>query len=141
MKAPVTNPGNPNSGHGHVYPRPDGAVARCGGPRLCHQCAEDQARQVQPVVSDDWPPIQPGSPVTEPCIAVPANFDGTEAEAVGLAVAGAVGAIQRERDLARAMLAEMVEKWPETSWAHDLDVKERAREVLDELGGAPGKTS
>lgn len=24
--------------HGHVTPRPDGVVARCGGPALCSQC-------------------------------------------------------------------------------------------------------
>lgn len=32
-----------NSGHGHVWPRPDGAKARCGGPGLCAQCSRDQA--------------------------------------------------------------------------------------------------
>lgn len=31
-------------GHGHVYPRKDGALARCGGPALCSQCARDLAR-------------------------------------------------------------------------------------------------
>lgn len=35
--------GHPNSGHGHVYPRPDGAKARCGGPALCSKCARDAA--------------------------------------------------------------------------------------------------
>ena len=38
-------PGNPNSGHGHVYPRPDGQRARCGGPRMCSVCAADLARK------------------------------------------------------------------------------------------------
>lgn len=32
-----------NTGHGHVWPRPDGSVARCGGPGLCPQCARDEA--------------------------------------------------------------------------------------------------
>jgi hypothetical protein len=36
----------PNSGHGHVYPRPDGAKARCGGPAICKDCALDQARMI-----------------------------------------------------------------------------------------------
>ena len=33
-----------NTGHGHVYPRPDGAKARCGGPSICSECARDYAR-------------------------------------------------------------------------------------------------
>jgi hypothetical protein len=32
-----------NTGHGHVWPRPDGLRARCGGPGLCAECATDQA--------------------------------------------------------------------------------------------------
>jgi len=35
---------NLNVGHGHVFPRPDGMKARCGGPSLCSQCARDYAR-------------------------------------------------------------------------------------------------
>lgn len=34
-----------NTGHGHVWPRPDGVKARCGGPGLCAQCSRDEARQ------------------------------------------------------------------------------------------------
>lgn len=34
-----------NVGHGHVYPRPDGVKARCGGPAICHVCAIDLARK------------------------------------------------------------------------------------------------
>lgn len=30
-----------NSGHGHAWPRPDGAKARCGGVVLCRECAAD----------------------------------------------------------------------------------------------------
>jgi hypothetical protein len=33
-----------NTGHGHVWPRPDGGRARCGGPGLCKPCAADAAR-------------------------------------------------------------------------------------------------
>lgn len=33
-----------NSGHGHVWPRPDGFKARCGGPTLCPQCRADQTK-------------------------------------------------------------------------------------------------
>ena len=30
-----------NSGHGHVWARPDGLKARCGGPALCDACKLD----------------------------------------------------------------------------------------------------
>ena len=32
-----------NTGHGHVWPRPDGVKARCGGPKMCPECARDYA--------------------------------------------------------------------------------------------------
>lgn len=32
-----------NEGHGHVWPRPDGVRARCGGPGICDVCSKDQA--------------------------------------------------------------------------------------------------
>ena len=34
---------NPNTGHGHVRPRPDGVKARCGGPLGCGVCARELA--------------------------------------------------------------------------------------------------
>lgn len=34
-----------DQGHGHVFPRPDGSRARCGGPRICGLCARDLARK------------------------------------------------------------------------------------------------
>jgi hypothetical protein len=37
----------PNEGHGHVYPRPDGVKARCGGPGICAACALDAERKRQ----------------------------------------------------------------------------------------------
>lgn len=40
-------PLNINSGHGHVFPRPDGVKARCGGPALCKECAGDLALKMQ----------------------------------------------------------------------------------------------
>jgi hypothetical protein len=54
MSRNLDMPGAPgqNSGHGHVYPRPDGARARCGGTQLCRQCQADAARKDAPV---DWP--------------------------------------------------------------------------------------
>lgn len=32
-----------NSGHGHVWARPDGVRARCGGEALCAECRADMA--------------------------------------------------------------------------------------------------
>jgi hypothetical protein len=32
-----------NTGHGHVWPRPDGMRVRCGGPTACSKCAIDKA--------------------------------------------------------------------------------------------------
>lgn len=32
-----------NTGHGHVWKRPDDVVYRCGGPGLCSVCSADQA--------------------------------------------------------------------------------------------------
>ena len=34
-------PIGPNSGHGHVWKRPDGRKMRCGGPGLCAACSVD----------------------------------------------------------------------------------------------------
>lgn len=40
-------PGAPgqNTGHGHVYPRPDGHRMRCGNTLICPLCQADQARK------------------------------------------------------------------------------------------------
>ena len=31
-----------NTGHGHVWTRPDGVKARCGGPGMCSVCSADK---------------------------------------------------------------------------------------------------
>lgn len=36
-----------NTGHGHVWARPDGVRMRCGGPRVCSVCASDKAAILQ----------------------------------------------------------------------------------------------
>ena len=36
-----------NTGHGHVWPRPDGVKARCGGPGLCKECSAQQAQKLK----------------------------------------------------------------------------------------------
>lgn len=38
----MVNTPNTNSGHGHVWERPDGVKARCGGPKLCKECQADK---------------------------------------------------------------------------------------------------
>lgn len=42
-------------GHGHVYPRVDGVKARCGGPKICKECALDKARldRTVPLTKED----------------------------------------------------------------------------------------
>lgn len=46
---------NLNTGHGHVFPRPDGMKARCGGPAICKECAIDAARHApKPEESDGF---------------------------------------------------------------------------------------
>lgn len=43
-----------NTGHGHVWPRPDGVKARCGGPRLCKKCMADyMAKAAAPVAQEE----------------------------------------------------------------------------------------
>lgn len=43
---PAHAPGGPgtNTGHGHVWERPDGVRMRCGGPGVCDKCSRDKAR-------------------------------------------------------------------------------------------------
>lgn len=45
-----------NTGHGHVFPRPDGVKARCGGPGLCAECARDFYRKMHEPATSDRPP-------------------------------------------------------------------------------------
>lgn len=42
-----------NKGHGHVFKRPDGMLARCGGPAMCHECAADAAIKAGLVVPNE----------------------------------------------------------------------------------------
>lgn len=35
-----------NNGHGHVWERPDGVKARCGGPGVCRECSTDLASAI-----------------------------------------------------------------------------------------------
>lgn len=52
---PVRESGS-NIGHGHVFPRADGVIARCGGPEMCRDCRSDamnKAAQEAALISDD----------------------------------------------------------------------------------------
>lgn len=51
-----------NTGHGHVYERPDGMVARCGGPGICGECSKDQVRKDAEERAAKVTPITPGGP-------------------------------------------------------------------------------
>ena len=59
---------NKNTGHGHVNPRPDGLVARCGGPRLCSECIREAALK-----HDALPPMQEQCPCAC-CVTTSVNF-------------------------------------------------------------------
>lgn len=51
-----------NSGHGHAWKRPDGVKMRCGGPRICAECAKDAAL-VADVVFTGKQSLAPTAPV------------------------------------------------------------------------------
>jgi hypothetical protein len=71
----MTDPVPSNIGHGHVFPRPDGVRARCGGPAMCRVCAADLARKnIQEAVKADPVPSKeliaaPENPTLEDLIA------------------------------------------------------------------------
>lgn len=48
---------NDNTGHGHVWERPDGMKARCGGPAICAECAKDKARYDAAQDKDGMSPV------------------------------------------------------------------------------------
>lgn len=43
----VIAPTGSNTGHGHVRPRADGRLARCGGPGLCAACSQEAAAMLK----------------------------------------------------------------------------------------------
>lgn len=125
---------------------------------MCPVCGE--AKYVgQPCPRNDMPGHDgnpgdgsgaPEQPITEPCIAVPAGFLGSDAEAVALAVAGAVQAIVLERDSwrsycasTRRYLQELADMYPRTSFAGPETALEGAKEWLAYIGqyldGAPAQ--
>ena len=68
MSNPIRERGN--WGHGHVYPRPDGMTARCGGPKICERCSldlankfEDESEEGRLIVAVAFPP-KSGKPLS-----------------------------------------------------------------------------
>lgn len=53
-----------NTGHGHVWARPDGVKARCGGPGLCKECSREQVAWNNCLPEPKRFPPMP--PITEP---------------------------------------------------------------------------
>ena len=55
----TTIPGT-NSGHGHVYRRPDGVKVRCGGPSICPECAKELAQLCTSLQTPSPDTLSPG---------------------------------------------------------------------------------
>lgn len=51
-----------NTGHGHVWARPDGVKARCGGPGICSVCSRD-FHEHRVVIAGPAIPLAPPAPV------------------------------------------------------------------------------
>lgn len=104
----------------------------------------DEGRRLLAEAEREANPLR--SVITEPCIATPPDWEGTDAEAVGLAVAGAVADLQRQRDEAQAdlqrsldLLAALVHATPETSWAGSNIALDKARDFLRGHTPEPGQ--
>ena len=55
----TTIPGT-NTGHGHVYRRPDGVKVRCGGPSICPECAKELAQLCTSLQTPSPDTLSPG---------------------------------------------------------------------------------
>lgn len=78
--------------HGHVYPRPDGAKARCGGVNFCRQCRrEAMGMQTPPADQVHWPQAE-----TPHLILVRTQVEPTEALADRLDAEAVERAQERE---------------------------------------------
>jgi hypothetical protein len=132
-----------NRGHGHVFPRPDGKVARCGGPAICSVCAGDLARKNAMEQHPSAPPEAKGyvvatdalerlerlvAVISEPLVAFTAELSG-ERDA---AVERARQAEALNGRLTKA-LAYMVDQYPTTSWGGANDARDAAQGLLREI--------
>lgn len=98
-----------NSGHGHVFPRPDGTRFRCGGPATCHSCLRDlavkEAQQSFALGKPDarpFPPLKESHPLVDEGEACAACFATFEAGDITTLVFLGPGADPVERLKARA---------------------------------------
>jgi len=127
-----------NSGHGHVYPRPDGVRMRCGGPALCPDCARDLAQKEA---------AEAPAPLTyEIADDLIQALDGL-ADQIAMPMVMFAAKVGAQRDEARAELAEaralnnrlirgmqsMLDAWPETSWGSSEEARDTARVLLNEI--------
>lgn len=106
----------------------------CPGTEEGRRLLAEEERQAHPLL-----PV-----ITEPCVAIPETWEGTEAEAIGLAVAGAVADLVRGRDMAEQHLARaldiissLVAAFPETSWAGSNIAKDQAVDFLQDHRPTP----
>jgi hypothetical protein len=51
----ANNEKDTNTGHGHVWARPDGLMAKCGGPGLCKECSLDAQKVAEQPVAAGLP--------------------------------------------------------------------------------------
>jgi hypothetical protein len=58
-RAAIAQQPAPDCGHGHVYPRADGAKAKCGGPQICPKCRIDLEAKQRAAIA------QPAEPAPE----------------------------------------------------------------------------
>lgn len=119
---------DPNSGHGHVYKRPDGVKARCGGPPMCSECARDMAT-LQAIYKPQAPLITSNQRNTGTCATC---FQSRSAAADR-------DASERENERLRALLREWLAGCPappEWHWSFNLNIR-----TVNTLGGSVHETS
>lgn len=77
-------------GHGHVVPRADGIVAKCGGPAICAECKKEQAAVVDPPAGRRLGPFDSWLDELDDCVQVGGGLDRVKARTVLLAFASHV---------------------------------------------------
>lgn len=103
-----------NTGHGHVYMRPDGFLAKCGGPGICTECAKDLALLM---AHDGYEP-----PTTDDLV------DTIDAQAAEIAEAkGQIEHLDRRNNALRQSLGSMIHAY--------VRLLECGRDRILDLGG------
>lgn len=133
---------NPNTGHGHVFKRPDGVKARCGGPGVCAECSTDLARaeaaaqreqQPRPVLTNTNERLAriraSGAIGVGDAEWLLAEFEKLDADAAGLQAELASVKLENER------LRQQVEFWKQAA-AMTKIVADSATETMDTIARA-----